>query len=186
MIDLQIEGFLSPAEGERLFELTKGLNVLEIGSYKGRSTWFMAIGAKFVLCIDPMKMEFDPETLRIEMGNTYTTIKAFTENILNRFKNVQLLLGTTKQKITDVPDHYFDVIFIDGWHTYEDCESDVLLTWEKLKEGGRMIFHDMGNFEGVGQVLFDYFPDMETAEGTLAVVQKRTDRPLQKGIQHGE
>lgn len=180
MIDLQLEGFLTPAEGERLFELCKNKNVLEIGSYKGRSTWFIAIGAKLVFCIDPMKMLYKPDENRIDMTDEYTTLKDFTNNILTRFRNVELLLGITAQQIHNVVDEYFDVVFIDGWHSYEACEQDILLTWGKLKEGGVMVIHDFGNFEGVSKCIFDYFLAPQKLEDSLVAVKKLDKTPLHK------
>jgi len=37
----------------------------------------------------------------------------------------------------------FDVIFIDGLHTYEQCRQDAMNAFRCLKKGGFVLFHDM-------------------------------------------
>lgn len=41
------------------------------------------------------------------------------------------------------PDERFDFIYIDGSHIYEDVLNDAFEAWDRLKEGGTLMFDDI-------------------------------------------
>lgn len=49
----------------------------------------------------------------------------------------------TTEEYCGMSEDLFDVIFIDGDHSYEGVKKDYELLWPKLKQGGLMIFHDI-------------------------------------------
>ncbi len=49
----------------------------------------------------------------------------------------------TSDEFFNKNDKKFDVIFIDGLHTYKQCQNDCLNAISSLKDGGFIIFHDM-------------------------------------------
>lgn len=52
------------------------------------------------------------------------------------------LLGSSRQSLKNIPDNFFDLIYIDGSHTRMDVLYDSVVAWEKLKVGGIIIFDD--------------------------------------------
>jgi len=54
--------------------------------------------------------------------------------------------GTHRQTSDDFfeeNDRTFDLVFIDGLHTYEQCRKDAMNALSSLKVGGFVVFHDM-------------------------------------------
>lgn len=104
-------------------------DILEIGAFKGLSTIIMAQNTnKYVFTIDPF---------------FYDTKKEFLENIKKtNTKNIILLEGTTANQIKKLENINFDLIFIDGDHTYEGVLTDFKLLYPILNSNGLMVFHD--------------------------------------------
>lgn len=97
--------------------------LLEIGSYNGVSTSLFAYYCKKVVSIDPQYLDTMKEVLKnhdnIEFHNDYSS------NIVPSFE-----------------DESFDVVYIDGFHNYENAMRDILLCIPKLKKDGIMTGHD--------------------------------------------
>ena len=62
-------------------------------------------------------------------------------------------MNSTEYLIKSV-DEKFDLIFIDGDHSYEGVKSDYLLSLPLLNENGVMIFHDINSFQCEGVIRF--------------------------------
>ena len=139
-------------EGSLLFDYAskipiKGL-ILEIGSWRGRSTVWLGQGAMFrggqVLAVDPHKgME--------GFGESYNE---FLSNI-DRCKvshNVMPILLTSKD-FFDTYTEKVDMVFIDGLHDYSTVLNDTLESLDHLKENGILAMHDTVAYEGPYKVL---------------------------------
>jgi len=76
-------------------------------------------------------------------GDVFNTIPL---KLKNKY-GVDPLKGGTDRKTSDIffkeNKVIFDVIFIDGLHTYEQCKKDFLNSIKFLKEDGIIIFHDL-------------------------------------------
>ena len=73
-------------------------------------------------------------------------------------KNVNLIVGDSQHtKYPDIRD--YDVLFIDGDHTYEGCRADILNWYPKLLKNGHVVFHDsyLGK-HGVQDAIIDFYP----------------------------
>lgn len=89
-----VEGFFSDAEGVALARVCKGRNVLEVGSWKGRSTVFAALGgAKRIVAVDTWEGDhytgrgnFWPE-FRTNVGR-YCAVDRVVP-VVSRFEHVQ-------------------------------------------------------------------------------------------------
>jgi len=140
-----IEGWLSDAQGCALFQAAaattgKGL-IVEIGSWKGRSTVWLAAGARLaaarVYAVDPhVGSREDPDA---------TTLAAFRANLalVGLADAVEPLVMTSAEaaRMLDAP---IELLFIDGDHSYEAVRLDAELWLPKLVEGGSVMFHDVG------------------------------------------
>ena len=127
-----VDGWLRYEEGKALHTLAKGKRVLEVGSYLGLSTICLAQSAESVLSVDP----HDGRGTAIRQD----TLPGFHKS-LERYgvENVESIVGTAE----DVPEGMaFDLIFIDGDHSYEAVARDIELALPLLAPGGLIAFHD--------------------------------------------
>lgn len=146
-----IEGYLSQNgksefEGEVLYHLalkSRG-KIVEIGSWKGKSTIWLGKGAEAgsrqsIYSIYP---NADIEEHRSD-GKTMWTFDVFKENI-SHADVAQYVVPVVKpplESLIDVPGR-IGMIFIDGTHDYEDIKQEFTAWLPKVQIGGIMAFHD--------------------------------------------
>jgi predicted O-methyltransferase YrrM len=149
-----IEGWLLPAEGNWLFNtarsLPDGALILEVGSFKGRSTCCLALG-----CVGTGRQVFAVDSF--DGGPdlpTANSLPAFSENIerceLSDFVRPIVGLSTDVAKNWKSPIH---LLFIDGSHQFEDVLADFDAFFPHVPPGGIVAFHDVRNesWPGVGR-----------------------------------
>jgi predicted O-methyltransferase YrrM len=150
-------GHLSENEGIALYKHAKKIdtngNAVEVGSYVGKSTVFIAMGLRKrggkLYCVDTFENQDMSEGLR----ETYWEFKENT-------KIFQDLLIVTKgfsndiRVIQAVPDN-LELVFIDASHDDESVRQDIANYLPKLKSGGKILFHDYGNTLGVKKPVDD-------------------------------
>jgi predicted O-methyltransferase YrrM len=142
-----IEGLISEAEAECLFKLARNCNgtIVEIGSWKGKSTVCLALGSKAggkgkVFAIDPH------QGLCNEITGQYTpdnTEPIFRENI--KQAQVDDIVIPLVMKSEEAARGWTEPIFllwIDGAHDYENVKLDFTLWEPHLISGGIISFHD--------------------------------------------
>ena len=139
-----------------------GDEILEIGSFMGRSTSYLATsiinsGKKLhVYALDTFEGSSEHANLDIVGG--------FYDKFL---KNCQVFIDKgivtpVKSRSDDVNtlkrfhNKHFQAIIIDGAHEYEPVMEDILNWWPKLKEGGTMVGDDMA-LASVQQAVNDTF-----------------------------
>lgn len=130
-----VEGWLGEEEGRELYRLAEGKDVLEIGSYCGKSTICLAQSAVRVDCVDPFDGRDTPRP-RLTLGE-------FQHNLRRHgvFDNVQTYVGTVRDVYPQLSGDY-GLVFIDGAHDYESVCADADLACRLLKPGGLVAFHD--------------------------------------------
>ena len=158
----QIEGMLSNNEAILLYNLAKKtINgvVIEIGSFKGKSTIALGYGVKDghgvrVYAIDPHKGDLSYHEWELEK-NALPSIKEFQQNISrNReIKEYIYPLFMTSEEAIEQVKQQADLIFVDGDHRYEGVIKDFNLWKHKLNYGGIIAFHDSFSWEGVIRVV---------------------------------
>lgn len=142
-----IEGWLTSAEGELLFRFAadcpSGLPIVEIGSWKGKSTVWLASGSAFsagthVFAVDPHEQslenpaantlhEFTSNLARAGLTSTVTPVVAASHDAAQTFQ------------------HRPGVVFVDGSHLEEAVRVDLNDWFPKLVEGGVLALHDVLN-----------------------------------------
>jgi len=77
----------------------------------------------------------------------------FFENC-KKSNNVDLWIGRSNIVLPRLisKGYSFDVIFVDGDHSYESIHSDYRYSWSLLNYGGRLVFHDI-DLESTNRVL---------------------------------
>jgi len=142
-----IEGWLSRQEGFFLYQLAgkvKGA-VVEIGSWKGKSTIWLAGGAKKIYAIDP---HIGSPEKKKEYGRVNTFLE-FKKNIeASGFKNRIVPIVKTSDKAAESFHHPIGLLFIDGSHIYEDVKKDLTLWLPKVRRGGWVLIHDASVLSG--------------------------------------
>ena len=158
-----IQGWMSEREMEWLYEQAKKMvNVVEIGSWKGRSTYALLSGCKgSVYAVDHWKGSPD----EIDQAHTEaktTDIYAIFLNNVGHFKNLKVMKMSSEEAAKHFPPKSVDMVFIDGCHAYEYVRKDIDL-W--LPRTRRLICgHDCGQ-AGVPQATHEVFGQVETVHG---------------------
>ncbi len=135
----------------RLVRETKPQTIVEIGSYLGASSCFMARAARsttpnaHLYCIDTWQNDAMPE------GNR-DTFAEFNRNT----QSYQPIIHPIRQKSNDAAEAFdkkIDLLFIDGDHEYEGVKTD----WESwsphLSDHATVVMHDVGWAPGVQRVV---------------------------------
>jgi predicted O-methyltransferase YrrM len=157
-----VEGFLTDKEGELLFKLAKKVKegaIVEIGSWKGKSTICLALGSK----LSPKRRVFaiDPHTGSSEHQSAYGskvwTFDVFKENIkrANVEDMIEPIIETSSEAVKNFK-HGIGLVFIDGAHEYDDVKTDFLNWFPKVVEGGVVVFHDTIGWLGPRKVVEEY------------------------------
>jgi predicted O-methyltransferase YrrM len=134
--------------------LRPGARVVELGRFKGGSTFVMAAalpegGSILSIDLDPA----NDEELR---------------GALARFGlgGVELVVGNTRS--VPLPEPGVDLLFVDADHAYEGAHADFERWSPLVASGGRLLFHDAVDTGGWGTV----YPGLQQ----LALVVERDDR----------
>lgn len=124
----------------------KPINYLEIGSFNGSSvidfSLIFGVNKKSKLyCIDTWS-DYDEYPEYKNLNNKNYDI--FKKNIeINKLTDkVITLRGFSQERIPELNDNFFDVIYIDGNHETKYVLRDGELALKKLKKNGYMIFDD--------------------------------------------
>ena len=160
----KISTHLTKIERLLLYKLALSLNkkstIVEIGSYVGASSSFLACAAKeknhTIYCIDTWGNEGMSEGGR-------DTFDEFCKNT-KLLKDFTVPLRGRSVDIAKTFDKEIDLIFVDGDHSYEGVKTDVESWLPKVKKGGILIFHDIGWAEGVKRVINEYIKPIQIEE----------------------
>jgi glycosyltransferase involved in cell wall biosynthesis/predicted O-methyltransferase YrrM len=130
--------------------------IVEIGSCFGRSTIYLAEGARHagrgtVWAVDPHTGD-----IAWDLGHV-STYEVFLRNI-RKFgveSRVKPLKMTSKEAAHAWNRTPIRILFIDGWHSYEAVTEDILLWFPHVLPGGLIVFDDYSNpeFPGVRQAV---------------------------------
>ncbi|MCK9273822.1 MAG: class I SAM-dependent methyltransferase [Syntrophales bacterium] len=154
------KGFLADAEAQRLYDAAKEASsfgpCLEIGSYCGKSTAFLAAGCKehnsILFSIDhhrgseeqqPGEEYFDPDLLDTESG-MIDTFRIFRKTIAD-LDLTETVVPIVTSSITAAR-HWktpLALVFIDGGHSYEAAFRDYSAWSPFILSGGYLLIHDI-------------------------------------------
>lgn len=150
-----VEGWLDPGEQRFLFDfaykLPRDANILEVGSFKGRSTCFLAAA-----CRGTKRRVFAVDTFNGSDGDYFGHRNFFCDFESNLShcgvaKYVKPVVGKSCEiaKTWNLP---ISLLFIDGSHEYGDVLADFRGFFPHVVSGGIVAFHDVTNPQtpGVG------------------------------------
>lgn len=146
-----IGGWLSHNEATALFLLAtiapRGATIVEIGSWKGKSTYCLASGASKdgrVIAIDPFDASGEPGSEKVygEQKGDAPLLDQFVANMRRGavWDKVQPLKGYSEDFVGRIS--AIDVLFIDGDHSIEGCKFDFDNYAPHVRDGGYIALHD--------------------------------------------
>ncbi len=153
-----VEGWLSPGQAQRLWSCARtvpaGGRIVEIGSFRGRSTVVLASAAESqveLVAVDPHAgndrgpREIEPDS---ELGDR--DIDAFRANlqrtgVKERVRHVRV----PSDQALDEVGGAIDLLYVDGAHRFRPASEDIVHYGARVGEGGTMLIHDAFNAIGV-------------------------------------
>jgi predicted O-methyltransferase YrrM len=171
-MSLTIPGMITPEAGKFLFSLCymqdlEG-DVVEIGSWQGRSSTFLARAVKEsgngnFYAIDHFGGNVGKEEFYAINGSLSSLKDNFNDN-LSRFgliDTVNLLDMVNTEACEKIKGRKIRFLFIDGDHTKDGVKKDIELFFPQLKKGSIVVFDDYfegfsGLIEAVDEILEKY------------------------------
>jgi predicted O-methyltransferase YrrM len=157
----KVDGWLTDKEGELLYNFAKRCTgkgvIVEIGSWKGKSTIWLGKGSKKGPQVKIYAI--DPHTGSTEHNEEYGKVWTFDEfqkNIKNaKVDDIVIPIVETSKEAAEKIDGPVELVFIDGAHEYSLVELDFRSWFPKMIDGGIMAFHDT-EWLGTKKVLEKY------------------------------
>lgn len=152
-----VEGWLTDAQVARLHAAAAaappGGRIVEIGSFRGRSTIVLASAAPAgteIVAIDPHAgndrgpQEIEGYEAEAETDNERFEANLAAAGVRNRVTHLRRFSDDAHGEVPDP----VDVLFIDGAHRFGPARADVRDWGARVVPGGRMLIHD--SFSSVG------------------------------------
>ena len=125
--DVGIQGWMRYEECAWLHDTAKMMSsVAEIGSWKGRSTHAILSGCTTgtVTAIDHFKGTTNEGAVHAEAHDNDSVYKEFCKNT-QQFGNLEILRTSSLEAAALMEDGQFDMVFLDGDHSYEAVKADI-------------------------------------------------------------
>jgi hypothetical protein len=187
-----VEGWLTEAETEALFRLASRVRgdgvIVEIGSWKGKSTICLAEGARAGSIDRPVKIyavdpHFGAPEQREKYGGRVDTFAEFLLNIeQSGNRDVVVPLKKTSAEASGLVNEPIELLFIDGAHEYEMVLKDFRIWSPRLLANGMIAFHDSKKRGPrrviVGCIIFSQGYRMVELTDSLTIAVKGRKSPL--------
>ena len=156
-----VEGWMSDDQARTLFDraaaLPPGAQIVEIGSYRGRSAIVLAraaagSGAR-VTAVDPHAgNDRGPRQIEGSPDEGEEDHRAFRENLSRAgVADAVRHVRRPSQDALDAVDGPLDLLYVDGAHRFGPARDDLARWGERVRPGGHMLVHDA--FSSVGVTL---------------------------------
>ena len=155
-----VDGWMSPDQAARLYAAAAatrpGGQIVEIGSFRGRSTIVLACAAPAgveIVAIDPHAgTDRGPQEISGFAVQATHDHDAFTANLVaagvdDRVRHVREFSDQAHAAVTGA----IAVLFIDGAHRYAPARADIRSWGAQVDVGGTMLIHD--SFSSIGVTL---------------------------------
>ena len=155
-----VEGWMTPDQGRRLFAAAArcppGGRIVEIGSFRGKSTIVLATAAPLgaeIVAIDPHAgNDRGPQELvgfEAEAADDHAVFNANLRaaGVAGRVRHVRSFSQSAHVEVGDA----IDVLYIDGAHRYAPARRDIAEWGRRVNDGGTLLIHD--SFSSIGVTL---------------------------------
>lgn len=163
-----VEGYLIRKEGELLYNLAKSCKgrgvIVEIGSWKGQSTIWLAKGSKAGMNVKVYAIDPHTGSSEHKNGNTKVwTFEEFNKNIeMAEVDDIIIPIVKSSEEAAKNFNEPIELLFIDGAHEYESVKSDFECWLPKLITGGIIAVHDTVVWLGPRKVVEEYLFKSDT------------------------
>jgi hypothetical protein len=153
-----VEGWLSEDQARRLWnagrQLTPPGQIVEIGSFRGRSTIVLSRAAAEgiqIVAIDPHAggdrgpQEIAPEAERGQSDNEVFVANLERAAVNGRVRHVRRMSDEAHGEV----DGAIDLLYVDGAHRYKPARDDIAAWGARVPLGGTLLVHDAYNAIGV-------------------------------------
>jgi len=131
-----VPGWMEPPDLQFLYDTAKKMrNVVEIGSWKGRSTHALCSGCNgMVHAIDHFKGSLSPQAqLLYKEAENRDIYGDFMANV-GHFGNLAVHRMKSLEAVDKFKDDSVDMVFIDGEHLYDHVKADILSWLPKTRK----------------------------------------------------
>jgi predicted O-methyltransferase YrrM len=163
-----VEGWLSDDQARALYEEAKrcpaGGRIVEIGSFRGRSTIVLACAADpsvEIVAIDPHAgSDRGPQEISGFEAEADLDHEAFAANLAaagvsDRVRHVRAFSDAAHHEVADP----IDFLYIDGAHRYGPARDDIRDWGARVADGGTLAIHDSFSSVGVtGAIVSELVP----------------------------
>jgi hypothetical protein len=162
-----IPGWMTPIELNWLYETAQQMeDVVEIGSWKGRSTHALLSGCKGpVYAIDHFQGSVGEDEAHKE-AKERDIYQEFMQNV-GKFENLRVMKMSSLLAVKQFKDKSVDCVFLDGCHLYEEVAADIRAWLPKCK---KMICGHDYNLAGVRQAVDELLGETDNA-GSIWIKQ---------------
>lgn len=156
----EVEGWMSPGQGATLYDSATncpaGGRIVEIGSFRGRSTIVLATAADpsvEIIAIDPHagndRGPQEIEGFAEEAADDHSVFNAnlAEAGVSDRVRHVREFSDAA----LDLIDGPVDLLYVDGAHRYGPALADIRAWGARVGDGGTMLIHD--SFSSIGVTL---------------------------------
>lgn len=167
---LEVQGWLAVGEGRALYKLARHATpavIVEIGSWRGRSTAYLAaarrdVGDGVVVAVDTWQgspeseahrailREYDPDQLFEEFRSNIAALDL--SSFVHPVRGSSTVVAGVWPSLR-ATDAGVGVLFVDGSHEYEAVRADVASWWPHLAPGAFVALHDVPDWPGPAQVV---------------------------------
>lgn len=156
----QVDGWMSPDQARRLYDAAavthNGETIVEIGSFRGRSTIVLASAAPAgvqIVAIDPHAgNDRGPQEIDGFEAAAATDHDVFNANlaaagVAERVRHIRSFSDVAHDEVVGE----LAVLYVDGAHRYAPARSDIREWGARVAPGGTLLIHD--SFSSVGVTL---------------------------------
>jgi methyltransferase family protein len=156
---LAIEGWLTEGQARRLWAAGSRSRpagaVVEIGSFRGRSTVVLALAAGSVVAIDPHAgsdrgpQEIAPEATRGNADHAAFEANLARAGVSDRVRHVRKFSDAAYADVAGP----LSLLYVDGAHRFRPARADIVGWGGRVTGGGTMLVHDSFSSVGVSLAL---------------------------------
>jgi len=139
----QREGLQNMIDYLNTIKSTSEMRMIEIGSYVGESTLMFSNHFKEVVSVDPYINDYDLDDVACHHAPFDKVYEQFIRNTLS-IPNIKSIKETSQNAFSILKEQQWDMVYIDGLHTFEGVSYDIEHYKSIIKPGGFICGHDYG------------------------------------------